>query len=172
MNLYICEICGDAYIGTERPSDCPFCGSRIGFIRPANEANPIVSEKIKLSETSLKNLKEAYGLEVAAVGIYQCMADKANRYEVKAMFKRLAKIELEHAAIISKLAGLPRPEIAAQSCFEDEAENFLKTVELEDNATILYANFANLAEEKNVKKFFVAISQVEAGHKALMKNFL
>ena len=56
MNLYICEICGDAYIGVEKPSDCPFCGAKGNFIKPGNEAEPVAEVKVEIGELSRKNL--------------------------------------------------------------------------------------------------------------------
>ena len=39
MKTYICEICGDAYLGTEKPKNCPFCGAGEGFIKEGKKAN-------------------------------------------------------------------------------------------------------------------------------------
>src|SRR3989339_246780 len=109
MQTYICQICGDAYLGEGKPTECPFCGAPGNFIKSGKEAKPILNDKIEISEVSRKNLEETYNLEVKASAIYTCMAGKAKTYEVKAMFKRLAKVELEHAVIATKLLGKPAP---------------------------------------------------------------
>lgn len=49
MKTFICEICGDAYLGTNKPSECPFCGARGNFIKPGSEAVPVVTIKEELS---------------------------------------------------------------------------------------------------------------------------
>lgn len=170
MNLYICEICGDAYIGEEKPTDCPFCGARNNFIKLADEAKPIVNEKIDISELSRNNLMETLALETRANAIYLCMAGKATEYKIKAMYKRLAKVELEHAVIVTKLLGIAMPEINAQNCADENAENFQKTIELEDHAVELYKKFTTEAVESNIRKFFGALMQVEAGHIELVEN--
>lgn len=172
MKTYICQICGDAYIGTDKPSDCPFCGARGNFIKPGSEANPIVNQKEVVGELSRKNLLETLELEKTANALYLCMAEKADTYEVKAMYKRLAKVELEHAIIVTKLLDIARPEAKEEPCSDDMAENFTKTINLEDTATKLYARFAQEATEKNVKIFFTALTQVEAGHIELIKGYL
>ncbi|PIP28115.1 MAG: ferritin [Candidatus Moranbacteria bacterium CG23_combo_of_CG06-09_8_20_14_all_35_22] len=172
MKLYICEICGDAYIGGEKPTDCPFCGARNNFIKLADEAKPIVNEKIEISEISKKNLLETLALETRANAMYLCMAGKASEYKIKAMYKRLAKVELEHAVIVTKLLGIAMPEIKSETCADENSENFQKTIELEDHAVELYKKFTSEATEPNIRKFFGALMQVEAGHIELIKNYL
>ncbi len=172
MKTYICEICGDAYIGEEKPKNCPFCGARECFIKLGKEAKPIVNQKEEISGVSKNNLKVTYDLEVKAVAIYNCMAEKAHIYEVKAMYKRLAKVELEHATIVTKLLGVGKPEIGAESCSDEDVENFKKTIELETNATNLYHQFTQEATEGNIRILFTALSQVESDHINLINNYL
>lgn len=186
MNLYICEICGDAYIGTGKPSDCPFCGAKNNFIKPADEARVIVNEKIpastrgdasstrggEIDELSTKNLLETLGLETRANAIYLCMAGKTQEYKIKAMYKRLAKVELEHAVIVTKLLGIAMPEINLETCSEEDIDNFKKTIELEDHAVEVYKKFLSEAKEDNIRKFFGALIQVETGHIELINKFL
>lgn len=172
MKTYICQICGDAYIGEERPKNCPFCGAREAFIKDGKEANPIVNQKIEIGEVSRKNLEETLKLEIHANAIYLCMAGKAKTYEIKAMFKRLAKVELEHAVIVTKLLGIEMPAINPEVCSDEDVENFQKTIELETNASGLYEKFAQEAEEQNIKILFTALNQAEQDHIELIKNYL
>ncbi|MFA6973737.1 MAG: ferritin [Parcubacteria group bacterium] len=172
MKTYICQICGDAYIGHERPTDCPFCGAPSHFIKEGKEALPIVNQKIEISELSGRNLEETLGLELRANLIYLCMAGNAKTYELKAMYKRLAKVEMEHAVICTKLMGIALPKVEDQTCSQDEVENFKATIALEEHATSLYAQFAKEATEQNIRIFFTALTQVEADHTALIKNYL
>lgn len=172
MKTYICQICGDAYIGHEKPSDCPFCGAHSNFIKEGKEADPIVNHQIDISELSGQNLEETLALELKANSIYLCMAGKARSYELKAMYKRLAKVEMEHAVIVCKLMDIAMPKVDAQTCSEDEVENFQKTIELEEHATDLYKKFTKEAAETNIRIFFTALAQVEADHIELIKNYL
>jgi len=170
MNLYICEICGDAYIGNDIPTDCPFCGAKNNFIKPADEAQPIVNIKSEISETSRKNLMETLALETRANAIYTCMAGKSKEYKIQKMYKRLAKIELEHAIIVTKLLSIQMPETNTETCSDEDMENFKKTIELEDHATNLYKKFAEESKEDHIRKFFGALMQIEQGHIDLINN--
>ncbi len=172
MKTFICEICGDGYVGVEKPKNCPYCGARENYTKPGNEASPIVNQKIEISGQSAKNLRATYDLEVRASAIYTCMAGKAKTYEVKVMYKRLAKVELEHAVIVTKLLGMERPGVGTEICSDEDTENFKKTVGLEENASHLYRQFAQDAAERNIKILFTALSQVEDDHIELMKNYL
>ena len=172
MNLYICQICGDAYIGTEIPKDCPFCGAGESFIKLGKEYAPILESEESLGEVSKKNLEYSLDLEKTASGIYTCMANCAGSYEVKAMYKCLAKVEWEHANAISKMLKLERPQVSQEMCSEDETENFQKTITLEDNAVKQYRQFAKEAQEKAVKILFTALAKVEEGHIELINSYL
>ena len=172
MKLYICEICGDAYIGEERPGDCPFCGAKGNFIKLGAETEPVAEVKTEISELSKKNLLETLDLETKANAIYLCMAGQAKEYRIIKMYKRLAKVELEHATIVTKLLKISIPEIKPEECSSEDIENFKKTIELEDHAIELYKKFAAEATEEHVRKFFGAIMQAEIGHVDLIKQFL
>lgn len=171
MKIYICQICGDAYLGEEKPKNCPFCGAREGFIKNGKDANPIVNRKLGLSKISKKNLEETLALEIRANAIYLCMAGKAKSYEIKAMYKRLAKVELEHAVICIKLLDKEMPEIKPEECSEEEIENFKKTIELEESASKLYLKFSKECPEEDMRILFVALEQAEKDHIKLMQNY-
>lgn len=172
MKTFICEICGDAYLGEEGPKNCPFCGARGAFIKEGKDAKAVIEEKVELSELTIKNLEETLKLEMDANAIYLCMAEKAATFEIKKMYKRLAKVELEHAVICTKLLGIAMPKAGSELCADQDLENFQKTIELEDHAAELYAKFAKEATEKHVKIMFTALNQVEADHIKLIKNYL
>jgi len=92
-------------------------------------------------------------------------------YEIKAMYKRLAKVELEHATITCKLMKISLPEIDPELCSDEDVENFNETIKLEENATALYAKFAQEAMEQEIKILFTALMQVETDHIQLIKNY-
>ncbi len=172
MKTFICEICGDAYLGTDKPSECPFCGARGAFIKLGSEANPVVNIKEELNEQTVKNLQETLDLEMRANAIYTCMAGKALSYEINKMYKRLAKVELEHAVICTKLLGIEMPPIGTELCSDEDVENFQKTIELEEHASGLYADFAKQTTERHVKIMFTALNQAEKDHIELIKKYL
>jgi rubrerythrin len=172
MKTFICEICSDAYLGTEKPKNCPFCGAREPFIKLGNEANPVVMIKEELSDITKKNLEATLELEMRANAIYTCMAGKAATMEINKMYKRLAKVELEHAVICTKLLDIEMPAVDSEVCSDADIENFQKTIELEEHASGLYAEFAKTSTEKHVKIMFTALNQAEQDHIELMKNYL
>lgn len=172
MKTFICEVCGYAYLGEEKPKNCPFCGARHAFIKEGNVANPVVNVKDVLSDVSKKNLEETLKLEMRANAIYTCMAGKALTYEINKMYKRLAKVELEHAIICTKLLNIELPEIGSELCSDQDVENFRKTIELEDHASSHYSEFAKTSEEKHVKIMFTALNQVELDHIILIKKYI
>ena len=172
MKTYICQICGDAYIGEEAPSDCPFCGAPGNFFKEGKEVNPICNQKIKLSAKSEENLLTTYNLEIKASALYACMARKSKTYEIQKMFKRLSAIEREHVNIVTKFLEMPMPEIKVEQCNDEDEENFQKTNELETHAVELYRQFAKEAEEQEIRILFTALAQAEHGHVELMKNYI
>ncbi|MEK7598761.1 MAG: ferritin family protein, partial [Patescibacteria group bacterium] len=125
-----------------------------------SEATPIINQKEEIGEVSRKNLLETLSLERTATALYDCMSGKAEKFEIKAMYRRLAKVELQHAMVVTQLLGMEAPEINPESCSDEMVENFNKTIDLEDTATKLYARFTKEAAEKNVKIFFTALAQV------------
>jgi len=171
MKTYICQICGDAYIGEEVPSDCPFCGAPGNFIKSGDESNPIIKQEIELSALSEENLMKTYELEVHAAALYLCMAKKGSTLEIQQMYKRLGKIELEHAEIVTKILKMPAPELEDEECSDQDLENFKQTEELEISAVTLYRQFAKEAEEQPIKILFTALAKAEEGHIELMKNY-
>ncbi len=133
---------------------------------------PILELDGPLGELSKKNLEYSLELEKTASGLYACMATYADSYEVTAMYKDLAKVEWEHANIISKMLKLERPEAPKELCSEDDTENFKKTVALEENAVKKYSQFAKEASERAVKILFTALAHVENGHVELINSYL
>lgn len=135
------------------------------------EYTPLLELAGSLSELSRKNLEYSLELEKTAWGIYTCMAEYADSYEIEAMYKDLAKVEREHAYIIAKMLKQEHPKIHKEICSEDDKENFKKTIELEDNAVQKYRQFAKEAKEQAVRILFTALVQVEQGHSELIRGY-
>ncbi len=172
MTTYICNVCGEAYLGEGKPKHCPFCGAHEAFIKEGKDAKPVTEVKEALSDVTIKNLQETLQLEMDAYAIYLCMAGKADSYEIQKMYKRLAMVEYEHATICTKILQISMPEIVPRLCSDAVLENFQKTLELEDNAANLYARFATEAVERHVKIMFTALHQVEIAHIDLINKYM
>lgn len=172
MKTFICEICGDAYLGKEKPKNCPFCGAGDNFIKDGALAKPLFKREGKIGEKSKINLLKTLDLEMHANVLYLCMGKSAKTYEIEAMYKRLAKVELEHASVVCKFLGIKKPDFESVECSREDVENFKKTIELEEKASHLYRQFAKDAEEERIKLFFAGLAIAEDDHIDLIKNYL
>ncbi len=165
MNLYRCRICGDPYLGTAPPTNCPFCGAPQKYIVPATEyvdRNDVPD----MSGRSRANLEKALGLEVANAGFYLCASACSPDPVAAAMFKALAKIEAEHASTVCKLLKVPKPEIKPddKACLKDPKKNFAAAHERETRAVAFYGQSAREAVEERVKEVFTALTEIETDH--------
>lgn len=166
IRVFRCRICGDPYIGTEAPTQCPFCGAPRRFFVEAHEWNPD-EFNVDLSEISKKNLKAALQLELDNTAFYDCakkVADEAGDHYSIAKFKALMKVEHEHASAISKFLKISRPELEKQVCNADSKANSKEGYEREDRAIKAYSKFKDEAVESRLKEFFGALVEIETDH--------
>ena len=88
MEFRRCLICEELYLGTERPSRCPHCGSAAEYLVPAAawvDENLALGE---LSPVSRRNLERALQLEVDNDAFYGEARDKAR---VESLFPKVKK---------------------------------------------------------------------------------
>jgi len=166
VKVYRCRICGDPYIGTEAPTQCPFCGAPQKFFVEAKDWNPD-EFNVKLSDISKKNLEAALQLELDNAAFYDCaknVADKSGHHYGIAKFKALMKVEREHASAISKFLRISRPELEKKMCNADSKANSKEGYEREDRAIKAYAKFRDQAVEPRLKEFFEALVEIETDH--------
>jgi len=166
IKVFRCRICGDPYIGSEAPMQCPFCGAPQRFFVEAKDWNPD-EFNVSLSETSNKNLEAALQLELDNAAFYDCAknkADEANDQYGLAKFKALMKVEREHASAISKFLKISRPELEKQACNADSKANSKEGWEREDRAIKAYSKFRDEATEPRLKEFFGALVEIETDH--------
>ena len=174
MNFYRCRICGDVYMGKEKPSNCPFCGAKDKYLV---DAAGWVDENLSinaLSEISKRNLEKALQLEVNNAPFYRDAMSRTKDTALQGIFKYLSKIEAEHASTVKKIlkCELPLPEKDKESATDDDRENLKAAHEREKAATTFYRKAAEEAGEPRVKKVFTALSEIEADHIALEEKLL
>jgi rubrerythrin len=176
MSFFRCQICGDVYMGTGKPSNCPFCGAPERFLVPAGEwvdENETLSD---LSGGSRRNLEKALQLEVNNAPFYRDAMSKTGSMELAGIFKCLAKIEAEHASTVRKMlkVELPEPEQGQEVATDDDRQNVSTAHEREIAATAFYRQAAGEAVEDRVRKVFTALAEVESDHidleTALLQN--
>ena len=166
IKVFRCRICGDPYIGSEAPMQCPFCGAPQRFFVEAKDWNPD-EFNVSLSETSKKNLEAALQLELDNAAFYDCAKNKADEADDQyglAKFKALMKVEREHASAISKFLKISRPELEKQACNADSKANSKEGWEREDRAIKAYSKFKDEATEPRLKEFFGTLVEIETDH--------
>jgi len=170
MKLWRCMICGDPYLGEEKPRNCPFCGAHERYIVEQTEYKDPVIES--LSDVSKENLEAALQLETNNAEFYACASRKANTDEMKNMFKALSKVESEHASVISKALKIAKPEInlANNECQADDMANLEESHVREERAIKKYGKFLSEATEPRVQEIFSAVIAVESDHLSLSEE--
>jgi rubrerythrin len=168
MNVYMCRICGDPYVGNTKPSNCPHCGAPAKYIILAQ--NWVEPEVPELTDASRKHLQASLKLEVDNVQFYRCAMQATDDPMVKAMFRALSKIEAEHASTVCKLLKRPKPVIEddPDACSATTHDQRLQeALNREQKAVRFYKAAAASAEEDRVKEFFEALVEIEDDHISL-----
>lgn len=170
MKLWRCVICGDPYLGEERPKNCPFCGAHERYIvEQADYKEPVIEN---LTDISKKNLEAALQLEISNAEFYACASRKANTDGMKSLFKALSKVESEHASVLCKALKIKKPPINMDTdeCSADDMDNLKESHAREDRAIHKYAEFLSQATEPRVVEIFSAIIAVESDHLSLSEE--
>ena len=124
-----------------------------------------------LSLVSRKNLEKAMELELENAKFYRCAMSHAQNAEHKSIFQSLAKIEMEHIFLISKILKKPRSDINIQDiCFRLDDENIKNSLELEKIAKEFYIKAYNQTTEPRIKEIFFGLLEAEGDHIELLKE--
>jgi len=172
IKVYRCRICGDPYIGSNPPTQCPFCGAPQRFFVDAKDWNPD-EFNVSLSNISKKNLEVALKLELDNASFYDCAknkAEKTNDHYAIAKFKALMKVEREHASAISKFLKISSPDLEKQTCNNNSIDNGKEGYQREDRAIKAYSKFRDEAAETRLKEFFGVLVEIEKDHLDLHKK--
>jgi rubrerythrin len=164
MKVYRCIICGDPYLGEDKPSNCPFCGAFQPYIINAEDyVLPVVDN---LTEISKNNLRAALTLEVINADFYWNNYQNAKSEYNRQMFKALSKIEAEHASTIKKtLKTSDTPDFnKSTKIFETDEQIYEEAHTREMRAAAFYKKAANEAIEPRVQQLFTALSEIENDH--------
>lgn len=177
MNVYRCIICGDPYLGKEKPTNCPSCGVLPEYIALAKDWNEKGVDN--LSDVSRKNLEKALEFELKNNTFYTACSRRTRNLEAKAMFWALSKIAAEHAKIVNKILKKAAPRYVEDSeggLTDDEKplssyeENIKEAQRREESAVRFYNQAASEAREERVKEIFEALAKVESDHINLSKR--
>lgn len=169
MKVIRCRLCGEAFIGEETPTHCPFCGAPSKYMMPAEKWVKGQDEVKELSEQSKKSLEDALKTELSATGFYQAASKATQDQGIFAMFKRLSKVELEHAKTISKVIK-PSPWEVKEEPIGPDQENIENAIKREKGATKIYGQALAQATEPRVREIFQILLEVEATHTNLLES--
>jgi len=169
MKVYRCRICGEVYIGEEKPKSCPFCGAHENFFVLAKEWKLLESES--LSEISKENLGKALELEIDNTNFYKAVSERSKDVYVSSMFKGLSKVEREHASAICKHLKIEKPDSKAglDKAVDSDRANIEEANRREKRAVKFYTEARNQATEEEIKEFFKALMEIESDHIILTK---
>lgn len=170
VQVFRCRICGDPYIGFERPSNCPFCGAHEEYLVHSREWRD--TNKVDLTKESKKNLEASLKLEISNAEFYLCVSRASRNEEIRAMFKALSKVEAEHASTISKILGIDKPiiEFKRDLCSADDTATIDEADRRENRAVKLYGEYIKVATEPRVKELFTSLVEIECDHIDLLNN--
>jgi len=157
-----CQICGETYLGEEKPDRCPFCGA--GNTHLVAPAEWVRHGAVEMSDQSYEDCERAVELELKNTAFYRCAAENTDSQIMESFFKRLASQESEHAELLCEMMGIDEPEMPAESCFETDQDNMQEANQREGRAMRFYQDVAERAEEPRVEQVFRALSDIESEH--------
>lgn len=170
VKLWRCEICGDPYVGEVPPANCPFCGAHKKYIKEAKDAK--VTFDVKLNDKDRANAEHALQVEASNSAFYFCAAAKTDDAEGRLLFKALAKIEAEHAAIWRKILKLDRIPEGHEECSNKNRENLEDSHARETRAIEFYSSAGKEAKNERLKQIFTALVEIETDHLQLSEQRL
>jgi hypothetical protein len=165
MKLYRCRICGETYLGSEKPSHCAFCGAHAELI-VLTEDYPEDVNAISPSESERADLDASIELERSNTRFYLAMAARKDNPKLSSAYKRLAKVEAEHCSLFCKLAGVPKPADLLEpgdelGSWEADIDESLRR---ENRASMLYGEFAGRATTPRLIEVWVSVAVIETDH--------
>jgi len=176
VNVFVCKICGEAYIGEEIPSRCPFCGAYEKYLVEAKDYNdnePLTTFDVELNEKDKANVERALEVEISNTLFYKCASKKVNEIEGQKLFKILAKVENEHASVWKKILKLDKLKMEPpETCVDDYKADLEDSHAREERAIKFYTQAAAEAANPRVKNIFEAFVEVETDHLKLSEERL
>jgi len=164
MKVYRCNVCGEVYIGEEKPKSCPFCGAHESYFVLAEKWKLLKSQT--LSDITKENLKKALDLEIDNTNFYKAVSEKSKDVYISSMFKGLSKVEREHASTICKHLEIQKPDlnVGSDKAVNSDQENIKEANRRERSAVKFYGEIMKQVTEKEIKDFFNALMQIESDH--------
>lgn len=171
MEVYRCRFCGETHLGLAPVSNCPFCGAHGKYMIKISEWRD-ENTGVEYGDVSRKNIEIALDVEVGNASFYLVAAKAAESTEAQGIFKRLSKVETEHAEVFAKLLGVKLPAYQELESKGSDEANFEESLRRESIAIDHYAKSAGEATEPRIKEIFKTLVEVENDHLSLDKQRL
>jgi rubrerythrin len=166
VKIWRCLICGDTYIGEERPTQCPFCGSSCSNI-VASDAYPVAINDVEITDAERADLLHACELELENATLYTAMGKKGDHNALlPSAYRAFAKVEREHLEVCEKILKTEGPSEPAHPVVLGAtwAEDIAESDAQEHEARDFYREAGDRATTPRVRQVFLAISEVENDH--------
>jgi rubrerythrin len=170
VKLWRCQICGDPYVGDEPPANCPFCGAHRKYIKDAGDAKVSFDETLSDKETA--NARTAINKEAGNAAFYFCAASKTDDAEGKLLFKALAKVEAEHAAVWRKILKLDKVPEARDGCRPENRKNLQESHDRETSTIDFYKIALTETNNPRMRQILEALIEIETDHLKLSEERL
>jgi rubrerythrin len=181
FGIWRCMICGDVFLTGQDPSHCPFCGAHGEHFVSVDDLSEAPADEIfnpggELTEREKENLNTSIQVELLNTLFYKKMADGGDRSTPMGVvlcgtYKRLSRIEDEHAGIFCKLLGVEKrkqvlPEdVVKENEVKGEWEADVSASLLREiHAQQLYLRFATETDKPRLKLVWNTIAAVEGDH--------
>ncbi len=163
MAPFRCQLCGETYLGSDKPDRCPFCGANPAeLVEPTywlpNPTGDALTAKDK------EFVEKAQQLELNNAAFYRRCAQNAETVITESIFKRLGKHELEHAELLGELAGMEDLTLPEVTVPDDDGEKFREAGRREKRAIKFYLQVAVEADSPRLRAVTRALSDVESEH--------
>ena len=173
VNVFVCKICGEAYIGDKAPSRCPFCGAYKKYLVKGKDYNDTGDWDVELNDKDRANVERALEVEVSNTIFYKCASNKTPKLEGQKLFKILAKVENEHASVWKKILKLEKVEFPKyDACASEYKPNLEESHSREERAIKFYNQAASESSNPRLKEIFEAFVEVETDHLNLSEQRL
>jgi len=170
MKIYRCRICGEAYVGPEKPGTCPYCGAHKDYLIFGKDWID-ENQNITLEETDKLYLLKALALEINAARFYKCASNNSDDPETAAMFKSFSKVEAEHADAIFKILRQEATNEAKKvgECNDEILPNLKEAAKREEHAIDFYKEIVKNTTEERIETVFKSLIEIETDHLKLSK---
>ncbi len=150
---------------------CPFCGVSSVYLSENNEI--ITIDSANLDKDVLKILDHAAKLEIFNGDFYSKASQMAKDQVVSKLFGSLSKIEIFHAKVHMRLAGITEiPNLSKVDYNKYDSDNALLELakQREEHAISYYEKYVKEIENVSLIRVFEALIEVEKDHINLIEK--